>query len=163
MPTSRNDAAVKRSVLKAQEEILSGLASMGREKGGAAAARALDQRYADDCIIIGSFGEIITKEQYMEAIRSNSLTYQGVKTRNANVRVYGDTAVVTSIASGQSQLKGQSVGGGEFSCTCVFVRGETVSNPNPNAQGSEWRLVSAHVSFIDQRVAAFSGGATKGK
>jgi hypothetical protein len=75
------------------------------------------------------------------------------------VRLYGNTAVVTSIVSGQSRLQAQSVGGGEFSCTCVFVNTAAASQ---EARGGGWQLVSAHVSFIDQRVAAFSGAA-KGK
>ena len=89
--------------------------------------------YADDYAITNETGEVQTKAQRLEWVKGNmarlsTLDYQDVKTR-----VYGDTAVVTGLAS--SQVAGEAKLNRRF--IQVWVK-----------QGDAWRLVAGQTTTI---------------
>jgi ketosteroid isomerase-like protein len=93
---------------------------------------------ADDWIIIGSNGSVGDKATFLNLVRSGALTHDVMESHDINVRVYGDTAVVTA----------RGVSGGKYQSesfylvervSCVFVR-----------QGRNWRCVLTHLSQIAQ-------------
>jgi ketosteroid isomerase-like protein len=99
---------------------------------------AIGEYMAEDWTIIGSDGSVGDKATFLELVRSGALTHDVMESHDAQVRVYGDTAVVTArgVSGGQYQ--------GELFClveraSCVFVR-----------QQSRWSCVLTHLSQIVQ-------------
>lgn len=100
---------------------------------------SLAKHHADDYVLIGSFGETYTKDQYLELIRSGKLNYGSIETKNLNVRVFGETAIATGQTSGKATVDGQT-GGGRFAFTSVYTK-----------RGDGWKLTSGQVTMIDPR------------
>ena len=66
--------------------------------------RAIGRYMADDWTIIGSDGSIGDKAGFLALVESGTLSHDVMESEEMNVRVYGDTAVVTSrgVSGGQS-------------------------------------------------------------
>lgn len=101
-------------------------------------ADAIGQYMADDWTIIGPDGSVGNKATFLDLVRSGALTHNVMESHDLNVRVYGDTAVVTA----------RGVSGGKYQAesfylvervSCVFVRRER-----------NWRCVLTHLSQIAQ-------------
>ncbi len=107
----------------------------------AAAERQGDTAYmegtlTDDFIAIGPRGFVLNKEQWLQRFTSGSLRYEYLEWDEANVRAYGDAAVVT----GRERQKVHDQGQGmemELRTTLVWVR-----------ENGSWRLASAAMSPI---------------
>jgi ketosteroid isomerase-like protein len=69
---------------------------------------ALDRLLADDLTYTHSSGQLETKAQFLESLRSGKLRYLSAERSDVAVRLYGDTAVVT----GRAEVK-VSTGGEE--------------------------------------------------
>jgi ketosteroid isomerase-like protein len=82
---------------------------------------AIERFVTDDWIIINADGGIIDKERFLEVIKSGTLTHEMIESDNMQVRVYGDSAVVTALTRTKGKFMGQ-----EFSteerATDFFVR-----------------------------------------
>jgi ketosteroid isomerase-like protein len=76
---------------------------------------------ADDFIGRWADGSTQTKEEQLKAIRSGEEKHSSNHLDECNVRIYGDTAVVTGIQTEQSILEGRD-GSGIYSYTDVFVK-----------------------------------------
>ncbi len=109
------------------------------QKTAARDSTALARLHVDDYVLIDSFGETLSKNDYLHLVQSGQLTYNNIDTKDLKVRLYGDAAIVTGHTSGKAMVNGQ-MGSGEFAFTSVYVR-----------QGGEWRLASGHVSMVDPR------------
>jgi len=84
-------------------------------------ADALDKLLADDWIIVEPDGSIIDKARFLEVIRSGALSHESMKSTDLKVRVYGNTAVVTGLATSKGKFMGQDF----ISCeraTDIFVK-----------------------------------------
>lgn len=97
---------------------------------------AISRYMADDWTIIGSDGKVVDRATFLGLVRSGMLSHEVMESEDLNVRVYGETAVVT----------GRGVSGGTYQglafreverWSCVFVR-----------QAGRWRCVSTHLSRI---------------
>lgn len=100
-------------------------------------AEAIGQYMAEDWIVIGSDGGVTDKPTFLELVRSGRLSHDVMESHDLEVRVYGDTAVVT----------GRGVSGGKYEgqpfrlverISCVFVK-----------QHGRWRCVLTHLSRMD--------------
>lgn len=100
--------------------------------------KAIGEYMADDWTIIGSDGSVGDKASFLNLVRSGDLTHNVMETEEMNVRVYGDTAVLTARGISGGQYKGQSFYLVER-VSCVFVR-----------QEGHWRCVLTHLSQIPQ-------------
>jgi ketosteroid isomerase-like protein len=96
----------------------------------------LDRIYADGYTLVNESGELTTKAPRIAAIKSGELKYESVGFDEVNVRLYGDTAVVTYRVTSKGQLKGQSFGG-QFRATSTYVKIK-----------GRWQLVAAQVTRI---------------
>lgn len=59
-------------------------------------AEAIGRYMADDWTIIGSDGSMSDKATFLGLVKSGTLSHDVMESEDLNVRVYGDTAVVTS-------------------------------------------------------------------
>jgi ketosteroid isomerase-like protein len=105
-------------------------------RGNSAALAAL---LADDYTAITAQGAIQTREQAIANLHSGTLQITGLDISDRKVRIYGTTAVVTSLAvltGGKHDLEVT----GRYRYTRVYVR-------NPQGQ---WKIVSFEASRIQE-------------
>lgn len=100
-------------------------------------AESLQNLLADDYIAITASGTIQTKEQTLDNIRQGRTKFTTLDISDRKVRVYGSTALVTSLATVQGST-GDGQLNGSYRYTRVYVR---------NPQGA-WKVVSFEVSRV---------------
>jgi len=100
---------------------------------------ALENLLADDYTGITAKGAIQTKDQAIQSLKSGALQLTALEISDRKIRVYGTTAVVTSIAELTGSKTDQEITG-RYRYTRVFVR---------NAQG-QWKIVSFEASRIQE-------------
>lgn len=100
---------------------------------------ALDSLLADDYTAITAKGAIQTKAQALEGLRSGSLQLSDLTISDRKVRIYGSTAVVTSVAELTGSRNDQEISG-RYRYTRVYVR---------NSLG-QWKIVSFETSRIQE-------------
>ena len=105
-------------------------------KGNSAALAAL---LADDYTAITAKGAIQTKEQAIANLRSGALQLTELNISDRKVRIYGSTAVVTSVAELTGGKSDQEMTG-RYRYTRVYIR---------NSQG-QWKIVSFEASRIQE-------------
>ena len=97
---------------------------------------ALERIWADDLTFITLRGDVQTKAQRLADIQSGANRFDSLETTDRTVRVYGDTAVMTSLTTLKGQYMGQEASG-QFRVTNVFVR-----------RGAGWQIVSLQMTPI---------------
>ncbi|MGH9905507.1 MAG: nuclear transport factor 2 family protein [Pyrinomonadaceae bacterium] len=97
---------------------------------------ALDRIYADDYTLVNESGVVTTKAPRLAAIKSGELKYESVNFDEVNIRMYGNTAVVTYRVTSKGQFKGQDIGG-QYRATSTYVKIK-----------GRWQLVAAHITRI---------------
>ena len=70
---------------------------------------ALDGLLADDLTYTHSSGQMESKAQFLESLRSGKLRYLSAQPSDQAVRLYGDTAVVTGRAEIKANNQGQEL------------------------------------------------------
>jgi len=96
----------------------------------------LDDIWADDYTFTNPHGDFLTKKQRLENLRSAHTQIESVGSEDQDVRVYGDTAVIT----GRVTLKGKYSGkeaSGLYRSISVWVN-----------QRGRWRLVANQITLI---------------
>ena len=97
------------------------------------------ERYlADDYLGSREDGRLITKQQEVRMVRSGAIKYEAIDERDVKVRVYGETAIVSALASVKLWVNGKPITGDQRA-TFVWVK-----------QEGNWKLAS----FQATRVAA---------
>ncbi|MGH9904664.1 MAG: nuclear transport factor 2 family protein, partial [Pyrinomonadaceae bacterium] len=97
---------------------------------------ALDRIYADDYTLVNELGAVTTKGPRLAAMKSGELKYESVSFDEANIRLYGNTAVATYRAMIKGQNKGQDIVGPlRVTVTLVKIKGR-------------WQLVAAQATRI---------------
>ena len=100
---------------------------------------ALERIYGGEYVVIGSDGSKRTKAQEIEDLRRGVRVYESSFYEDTEVRVYGDTALL----SGRGTVKGKGPAGpfhSEYHSTNVFVR-----------RDGRWQAVAAHISGVRQK------------
>jgi ketosteroid isomerase-like protein len=100
---------------------------------------ALEGLLADDYTGITAKGAIQTKEQAVINLKSGALQLTAINISDRKVRVYGATAVVTSLAELTGTKDDQELSG-RYRYTRVYVR---------NSLG-QWKIVSFEASRIQE-------------
>jgi len=70
---------------------------------------ALDGLLADDLTYTHSSGQLETKTQFLESLRSGKLRYLSAEPADREVRLYGDVAVVTGRATVKASMDGKEL------------------------------------------------------
>jgi uncharacterized RmlC-like cupin family protein/ketosteroid isomerase-like protein len=94
----------------------------------------LERTMAEDYRFTDPDGRIATKTQELAGFQSGDTRFEAFDTRDVQVRVYGNTAVVTGHASIKGRSHDRDIGG-EYRYTRVYVK-----------EGAPWRMVSSHFS-----------------
>jgi ketosteroid isomerase-like protein len=68
---------------------------------------AIKRFVTDDWIIINADGGIISRERFLEVIKSGALTHEMMESDDMRVRVYGHSAVVTALTRTKGKFMGQ--------------------------------------------------------
>jgi ketosteroid isomerase-like protein len=84
-------------------------------------ADALDRLLADDWIIVEPDGGMIDKARFLGVIRSGALSHEAMESTDPKIRVYGNTAVVTGLATSKGKFMGQDFTSCERA-TDIFVK-----------------------------------------
>ncbi len=83
----------------------------------------LEKYLTDDYLGIGSDGRLITKDQDLQMLKSGAIKYEAIDERDVKVRVYGDTAIVSALASVKLTVDGKPIRG-DHRATFVWVKQE---------------------------------------
>ena len=89
-----------------QEELL----TFEREFTQAVAANdvaAIRRFVADDWVIVDADGKVIDRSRFLNVIESGALSHESMESTNVEVRLHGDTAVVTGVTTSKGQFMGQ--------------------------------------------------------
>lgn len=70
-------------------------------------AAAIGRLVADDWVIVDADGRIIDRPRFISVIESGALTHESMESTDVEVRVHGDTAVLTAITTTKGQFMGQ--------------------------------------------------------
>jgi len=100
---------------------------------------ALDALLSDDYTAITAKGAIETKEQAVSSLRSGTFHLTAISASDRKIRVYGSTAVVTSLVELAGKRDKEDLTG-RYRYTRVYVR---------NAVGL-WKIVSFEASKIQE-------------
>ncbi len=94
---------------------------------------------ADDFTGTNAFGTVANKAEVLNLYRTGSIKRESVSLDDVNVRVYGDTAVVTGRATLKGQFTGQDTTG-KFRYTRVYVK-----------RNGRWQVVAWQATRIAQQ------------
>jgi ketosteroid isomerase-like protein len=97
---------------------------------------ALERIWADDLIFTNPRGVVKTKAQRLADIQSGATRFDSLEWSDRQVRVYGDTAVITDLTTLKGHAGGQDVSG-QYRTTQVLVR-----------RGGRWQIVSLQMTPI---------------
>lgn len=77
---------------------------------------------SDDWVIVGTEGGITTKASFMQSVISGDLTHNRMDSDEMRVKIYGDTAVITSRGTSAGKYQGHSFERYEWSTSiCIKV------------------------------------------
>ncbi len=96
----------------------------------------LDRVMADDYVLTDPLGNLRTKAESLAAIETNELRFESTESDNVNVRVNGDTAVVTGRSTFRGRYKGWPMAG-RYQYTDVLVK-----------RSGSWKAVSSHITAL---------------
>src|SRR5262249_25604994 len=102
-------------------------------------AEAIGRFMADDWMVISPDGNLIDKATFLGLIESGVLTHDQVEFAEVRVRLYGDSAVVTSRANSKGKFQGEAFSELERS-TDVLVK-----------QNGQWKSVLTHLTRIAKK------------
>jgi ketosteroid isomerase-like protein len=94
----------------------------------------LDRLAVADFTLVGPFGFVLTKDQWLDRYRDGDLVTSLLDWHDVTVREYGDTAVAVGVHTQRAAYRGRP-NDGSFRATHVAVR-----------DGGEWRLAGMHLS-----------------
>jgi ketosteroid isomerase-like protein len=95
-----------------------------------------EKHYADDATIIHGSGKVFTKDQEIADLKSGSLKYESIETRERKIHIYGDTVVVNFLIFFKGAVSGQPFSG-DLCRTVVWVK-----------QKGNWKIVSYQVTRV---------------
>jgi ketosteroid isomerase-like protein len=100
----------------------------------------LDKMWADDFMFVSHDGEILTKAQLLEVLRSGTEKFESVTFDDVNVRTYGDTAVVRAHGTQKATLEGKEHSGRTVA-SIVLVKSK-----------DGWHMVLTHLAELKPAV-----------
>jgi ketosteroid isomerase-like protein len=102
-------------------------------------ADAVGRHMAEDWTIVTPEGNVLGRATFLGLIKSGDLMHEAMEFADTNVRVYGDTALVTARATSTGRFRGHPFNESERS-TDVFVK-----------QGGQWECVFTQLTRIPKK------------
>ncbi|MGH9787825.1 MAG: nuclear transport factor 2 family protein [Candidatus Acidiferrales bacterium] len=96
----------------------------------------LDKIWADDFTFVSHDGEILTKAQLLDLLKSGTEKFESVALEDISIRTYGSTAVVTARATQKATLEGKDHSGTSI-VSIVLVKNK-----------GRWRMVLAQLAEL---------------
>ena len=96
----------------------------------------LDRLMADEYFLTDPLGIVRSKAETLAAIQRNEVRFQSTNSDGVNVRVNGDTAVVTGRSKFRGRYKGWSMAG-QYQYTDVLVK-----------RSGSWKAVASHITAL---------------
>jgi ketosteroid isomerase-like protein len=97
----------------------------------------LEKIWADDYVFVNASGEVLTKAQRLSNLKSGATSFDSInEEENITVRVYQNSAVVTSRVTLKGQYSGKQISG-QYRSTLVWVKGP-----------AGWQLVSNQLTGL---------------
>jgi uncharacterized protein (TIGR02246 family) len=84
-------------------------------------AEALDRIWADDLSFVNLRGELLSKKQRIDNIKTGATELKSAEVSQKSVRLYGTSAVATLVVKVNGQYSGEQ-GSGEFRITTVWAK-----------------------------------------
>jgi ketosteroid isomerase-like protein len=132
---SINQSETDSPIISAEEEV-----KHVESEWGAAFERhdlaTLDRLMADEYLLTDPLGIVRSKAETLAAIQKNEVLFQSTNSDGVNVRVNGDTAVVTGRSTFRGRYKGWSMGG-KYQYTDVLVK-----------RSGRWQAVASHITAL---------------
>jgi ketosteroid isomerase-like protein len=100
----------------------------------AADTGTLDRIAVDDFTLVGPFGFVLTKEQWLDRYRDGDLVTSHLEWHDVEVRDYGTAAVAIGVHTQKAAHKGRA-NDGSFRATHIAVQ-----------EAGEWKLAGIHLS-----------------
>jgi ketosteroid isomerase-like protein len=100
----------------------------------AADVETLDDIATDDFYLVGPFGFVLDKAQWLDRYRSGDFTTSTMSWHDVDVRQYGDTVITIGTQSQQAAYKG-TPSNGDLRITHVFVH-----------KDDHWSIAGMHLS-----------------
>lgn len=100
----------------------------------AADVRTLDALATDDFHLVGPFGFVLDKEQWLDRYRSGDFATTALTWHDVEAREYGDSVVTIGTQSQEAAYRG-SPSNGDYRITHVFVRA-----------GAGWKIAGMQLS-----------------
>jgi ketosteroid isomerase-like protein len=82
---------------------------------------ALETIVTDDFRLVGPFGFVLDKDQWLDRYRSGDLVTTDLTWHDVDIRVYDDTAVAIGTQTQKAAYKGSPING-DFRISHVFIR-----------------------------------------
>ena len=98
---------------------------------------SMDKLLSDDFLGVTAAGDLVTKAQQLDRMRTRALTVIKIDTKESKIKLIGHIAIVTSMAQMDSKIDGQLVSGA-FRYTKVYQR-------LPNGS---WRITSFEATRV---------------
>jgi len=98
----------------------------------------LDRIWSDDLTFVNFRGQLLTKAQRMQNIRSGATSFKSIQVNEQVVRPYGDVAVLNGVVTLEAQYSGEE-GSGTFRFTSVCSR-----------KGGRWQIVAQQMTKIEK-------------
>mgnify|MGYP003440366991 CR=1 FL=1 len=90
-----------------QEELLTFEREFSQAVAGNDVA-AIGRFVADDWVIVDADGRVIDRSRFLNVIESGALSHESMESTDVEVRLHGDTAVITGITTSTGQFMGQA-------------------------------------------------------
>ena len=100
---------------------------------------AIGRFLAEDWIIIEPDGGIIDRARFLEVIKSGALTHELMESDDINIRVYGNTAIVTGLTTSKGKFMEQ-----------VFTTRERATDVFVNENG-RWQCVFSQLTRFTKK------------
>ena len=96
----------------------------------------LNQLMAEEYILTDPLGNVRSKAESLAALETNEVDFESTRSDDVNVRINGDTAVVTGRSTFRGRYKGWSMSG-QYQYTDVLVKRSGV-----------WQAVGSHIMAL---------------
>lgn len=99
---------------------------------------ALDRIWADDLSFVNLRGELLSKQNRMDNIKSGATAFKSIQLSDKLIRTYGEAAVATFQVTLEAQYSGQE-GSGNYRVTTVWARPK-----------GTWQMVAVQMTRITE-------------
>jgi len=122
------DAEIKKKILKVEDERDNAIQKLDMA--------TLDRIHADDLSFVTTRGQVLSKAQYMEDIRSGNLKFLTFQQDDYHFFIHGDTVIMTGLATSVVEYHGK-VNRTPRRFSLVYIK-----------RGGQWQLVAHHATLI---------------